>query len=444
MYPYKYYSGDTRDDDSEKDQKELISLKYDEKIQVYPLKQKNQEEGPQKVPKLPPGEFKPRKSLGQNFITDLNLMNKMCNSLKSPIEPPGDGSQVVELGSGIGSLTQILYKKYKNMTDDIGIEIDSRAVSQLSRTLPNLNLINDDVLQLTSEQVDYAKMSKERGKKLWIIGNLPFYITSQILLCLIDYRKYIDRAVVTAQWEVAKRVVARRNTKDYSILSVLLQIFAKAKILFKIPSQAFYPKPKVDAACIYIDNGNGYGYGNADCNGNGNLTGDSISVNVRKFKLLKRILRLAFGQKRKKLKSSMERILTKYKVELPEEILNMRPQDLSAKDFIDLVNNIHQRIHSGGGAGVVRNGATVGARTKFWSGANSEDIMVELRRGLEYDYNNALDKVNEITVRAKELGDMASAAGGAADRCEELEETKDRIWRKNKHGPSIPLKDLIY
>ncbi|UKK02405.2 dimethyladenosine transferase [Theileria orientalis] len=445
-------SGDTPIGGLEKKQKGLISLKYDEKIQVYPLKQKNLEEGSQKVPKLPPGEFKPRKSLGQNFITDLNLMNKMCNSLKSSIEPPGDGSQVVELGCGIGSLTQILYNKYRNMTDDLGIEIDSRAVSQLSRTLPNLNLINDDVLQ-----VDYAKISKDRGKKLWIIGNLPFYITSQILLCLIDYRKYIDRAVVTAQWEVAKRIVARKNTKDYSILSVLLQIFAKSKILFKIPSQAFYPKPKVDAACIYIDFNKENPFTQNDSNigkekventistNDGNVGVHSISSNVRKFKLLKSILRLTFGQKRKKLKSSMERILRKYKVELPEEILNLRPQDLSAKDFIDLVNKIHDHIYSGGGAGVVKNGVIMGFGTKLWSGANSSNIMVNMKTKSEGHYDYALDKVNEIAVGVSELGDSEGAAASAAvDRCEELEETEDRIWRKNKHGPSIPVKDLVY
>ncbi|UKJ89398.2 dimethyladenosine transferase [Theileria orientalis] len=402
---------------------------------------------------------RPRKSLGQNFITDLNLTNKMCNSLKSSIEPPGDGSQVVELGCGIGSLTQILYNKYKNMT---GIEIDSRAVSQLSRTLPNLNVINDDVLQ-----VDYAKISKERGKKLWIIGNLPFYITSQILLCLIDYRKYIDRAVVTAQWEVARRIVARTNTKNYSILSVLLQIFAESKILFKIPSQAFYPRPKVDAACMYIEfnkenpfseNGAITGQAKEDCiitgqaevdgaarTGYNNTTIRSVSTNVRKFKLLKRILRLSFGQKRKKLKSSLERILSKYKVELPEEVANLRPQDLSAEDFVGLVNKIHCHIRGGDGAGVVSNSAIVGLDTKLLSGAKSANIMANFRALSEGRHHCALDKAGEVTVGAAELGDFeAAAARPAVDGGKELEQTEDRIWRKDKHGPSIPVRDLIY
>ncbi|AFZ80870.1 signal peptide-containing protein [Theileria equi strain WA] len=124
--------------------KPLKSLQHESNFDIYPLK--HEEDDDQQVPTLPPSEFRPKQSLGQNFITDWNIMVKMCNSLEfGPDQGTATGKQVVELGAGIGSLTQILLKKYPEMT---AIEIDARAISRLSRTLPDLDIIHDDVLQV--------------------------------------------------------------------------------------------------------------------------------------------------------------------------------------------------------------------------------------------------------------------------------------------------------
>eukprot|EP00371_Babesia_bovis_P002755 XP_001611402.1 dimethyladenosine transferase [Babesia bovis T2Bo] len=193
------------------------------------------------------------------------------------------------------------------------IEIDARAISQLSRNLPDLDVIHDDVLQ-----VDYDAVSKAKGCKLWIIGNLPFYITSQILFCLVDYKRVIDTAVVTAQWEVAQRIVARPNQFEYSILSVVLQLYAKPSLCFKIPNYAFYPVPKVDSGVIRLEFKN--------------KTNPECAPLV-----LKRILRDSFNQRRKMLKTSLRTCLDQLEIpKLPSELEDIRPQQLPPEGFVAL------------------------------------------------------------------------------------------------------------
>ncbi|XP_952766.1 rDNA dimethyladenosine transferase, putative [Theileria annulata] len=505
--------------------RELKSIKYGENVDVYPLEIRKFNS---KVPKLPPGEFKyPRNGAfihlstvvsyiptiisslshstlhthrisslsGGNFITDLNLMYKMCNSLQHYSEDSGDGSQVIELGCGIGSLTHILYKKYKNMTGTVldfynyiairpkgtsnytaihfkylvsslsrstlcnhrisslsrstkRIEIDSRAVSQLSRTLPNLNIINQDVLQM-----DYKELSNRIGKKLWIIGNLPFYITSQILMCLLDYRKYIDRAVITAQWEVAERLVAPVGSKQYSILSVLTQMFTTPKILFKLSNNVFYPKPKVQSACIHLDfntsistksnsiEGKGANSTAMECTStNSTNTEDTSNINniketpfgvkevpfgdgrgpdtvmeeLKNVMLLREILRITFNQKRKKLKTSLANLLNKYNIKLPENVLELRPQNLSPSNFITLTNYIHKHINLG-------NSGNLGNSVN--SQENTENCKSSENTANSGNSSNLYKNINLIK--------------------NNLIENFERIWRKNKHGPKILISDII-
>ncbi|AFZ80868.1 dimethyladenosine transferase, putative [Theileria equi strain WA] len=170
----------------------------------------------------------------------------------------------------------------------------------------------------TNIQVDYESMSKVKGEKLWIIGNLPFYITSQILFCLVDYKSSIDRAVVTAQLEVAKRIVANPGDTDYSILSVVLQLYATPKLLFTIPNYAFYPKPKVHSGVI-------------------SLAFDPEKQPKCAPLILKRILKDSFGQRRKKLKTSLSQFLEQQEIEsLPHPLPDMRPQQLSPNEFESL------------------------------------------------------------------------------------------------------------
>ena len=173
---------------------------------------------------LPPGQFKPKQSLGQNFLSDQNYVLKIVDALKDDSE---EGCRVVELGPGPGALSRMLVQRYPKMT---AVEIDQRAVAFLDEKLPSLNVINMDVLDC-----DWTTMARERGGRLSVIGNLPFYITSQILFSLADHWKAVDTAVVTMQYEVAERIVAKPKSKQYGILSVVFQLYGNPILNFKIP-----------------------------------------------------------------------------------------------------------------------------------------------------------------------------------------------------------------
>jgi ribosomal RNA small subunit methyltransferase A len=191
---------------------------------------------------LPPGQFRPKQSLGQNFLSDQNYVMKICDSFSDDSEK---GTKVVEIGPGPGALTRVLYQRYPNMT---ALEIDQRAVAFLGEKLPGLRVIHIDVLE-----ADWPQLAAERGGPLNIIANLPYYIVSQVLFSLADSHKAIKKAVVTMQLEVAERIVAKPNTKAYGIPSVVFQLYGAPKINFKIPPTVFYPKPNVDSALLTLD-----------------------------------------------------------------------------------------------------------------------------------------------------------------------------------------------
>lgn len=183
------------------------------------------------TPTLPSGAFKPKQSLGQNFLRDGNTVTKILKAFhKDATRYRATVDKIVELGPGAGALTDPLVKTYG--TDVLQcIEIDPRSVELLSEKHPNLLVHHQDVLQ-----VDYPKMAQEVGQPLVVFGNLPYYITSQILFALADASHFgaVDCATVTMQWEVAQRMVASIKTKDYGILSVVFQLYGKHEILRRI------------------------------------------------------------------------------------------------------------------------------------------------------------------------------------------------------------------
>lgn len=156
-----------------------------------------------------------------------------------------EGRSVIEIGPGPGSLTRVLLPKYPKMT---AIEIDQRAIKFLNEKLPSLNVIHQDVLT-----VDWPNIAAERDGPVNIIANLPYHIVSQVLFTLADSHKAINKAIVTTQYEVAERIVAKPSTKEYGILSVVFQLYATPRMNFKIPPTVFYPQPKVDSALVTID-----------------------------------------------------------------------------------------------------------------------------------------------------------------------------------------------
>ena len=211
------------------------------------------------TPSLPGGTFRPKQSLGQNFLRDGNTVAKIVKAFvkdatdtldKNPNSEERDLTQsdlrAVELGPGAGALTDSLVPALGSNNLQC-IEIDPRSVELLGEKHPSLRVHHLDVLQ-----ADYPSIADEEGGPLSIIGNLPYYITSQILFALADasHTNAVRSATVTMQWEVGKRIVAPTRCKDYGILSVVFQLYADCKIHFKIPPTVFYPQPKVDSALI--------------------------------------------------------------------------------------------------------------------------------------------------------------------------------------------------
>mmetsp|Transcript_4360 Transcript_4360/g.6636 ORF Transcript_4360/g.6636 Transcript_4360/m.6636 type:complete len:316 (-) Transcript_4360:25-972(-) len=260
------------------------------------------------APTLPSGDFRPKQSLGQNFLCDRNYIYKICDSFRDESE---NGRTVIELGSGAGALTEVLFERYSDM---IAVDIDQRSIELLSASMPKLGLIQSDVLQ-----INYSELAKARGGKLNVIGNLPYHITSQILFMLCDHHRCINKAVVTLQLEVAQRIVASPNTKEYGILSVVYQLYAVPKILFKIPPTAFYPQPKVMSALVGL-----------------NFTGKGPNVNEKD---LKKVIGTSFQQRRKMLRQSLKPILDNGK-SVPEKFSTMRPEQLDPQQFVELTKAI--------------------------------------------------------------------------------------------------------
>lgn len=203
------------------------------------------------TPQLPSGKLAPKQSLGQNFLKDGNTVAKIIRAFDDDAKQHETRcgkplKSIIELGAGAGALTNKLVEKYG--TDILTcIEIDPRSIEILKDRYPDLSVLHKDVLQ-----VNYPELSQEKKQPLVIIGNLPYYISSQILFALADASHFgaVDMATVTMQWEVAQRMVAPTSCKDYGILSVVFQTYADVNCHFKIPPTVFYPIPKVDSALV--------------------------------------------------------------------------------------------------------------------------------------------------------------------------------------------------
>ncbi len=186
-----------------------------------------------------------KKSLGQNFLIDVNILNRIVDGA-SINETVG----VIEIGPGIGSLTEAIAKKAKKV---ISFEIDGRLLPILAETLAeynNVEIINNDILKVDVDNIIAEKMSD--CDKIMVVANLPYYITTPILTHLIENTEKIDGYVVMMQREVANRLNAKVGTKDYNSLTILLNYYTDVEYLFTVPKKVFVPAPNVESAVVKI------------------------------------------------------------------------------------------------------------------------------------------------------------------------------------------------
>lgn len=266
------------------------------------------------------GGFRPKQSLGQNFLRDENVAVRIVDSFRAAHTERGGLSRVVEVGPGMGALTGLLAREYADM---IGIEIDQRAVSLLRTKYADVDIRHGDVLE-----TDWGRLSQEvrpngeGTKRISVIGNMPYNIVSQILFSLLDApRGSIDMVVMMMQKEVGDRLVSETRKKSYGILSVVAQLYGDVSILFGVGGKCFYPQPDVTSCVVRFD-----------------LDGcEKFDTSNRTLvRGLKQVIKAGFGQRRKVLRNCLKQLCDSKGVELPQRWSSKRAEELTPLEFVQL------------------------------------------------------------------------------------------------------------
>lgn len=254
---------------------------------------------------------KPLKRFGQNYLVDQNIVKKIISEFS-----PSADDLIVEIGPGRGVLTEHLNK---NEAKVLAVEIDKRVIEDLREKFSNVEFINKDFLKITLTELS-------EDKKIRVIGNIPYNITSPILFKLIDEIDKVRDALFMVQYEVAKRIISKPRTKEYGILSVILNYFFEVGLCFKVPRTVFYPRPKVDSAVI-------------------KLKAKEIDSNFDKY-LFINVIKGAFGHRRKNLKNSYSNSIFKvYELSSFPVDLTKRAEELDLNDYLKIYNYFKSRIN---------------------------------------------------------------------------------------------------
>ncbi len=252
----------------------------------------------------------PRKHLGQNFLQDPNILRKIVESLELR---PDD--TVVEIGPGPGALTRLLAGACRLTA----VEVDDRAIERLREELGDrATIVEADILTIE------AKALLSGAGLLRVVGNIPYYITSDILFWVIDQRASISDATLMMQDEVAARLVAEPRTKAYGILSVFAQHYGRPRRLFGVSRNCFYPRPDVDSAVIRLD-----------------LRRDLPQVDDTLFRT---IVRGTFGKRRKTIRNGLSYAgVAREIVADLGPVADRRPEELRPEDFVRLTEEVQRR-----------------------------------------------------------------------------------------------------
>ena len=270
-------------------------------------------------------EFAFQKKFGQNFLIDAHVINKIISAADITKD-----DCVLEIGPGIGTMTQYLAESAGQV---VAVEIDKNLLPILDETLAeydNVTIINDDILK-----VDINKIVEERngGRPIKVVANLPYYITTPIIMGLFESHVPIDSITVMVQKEVADRMQVGPGTKDYGALSLAVQFYAKPQIVANVPPNCFMPRPNVGSAVIRL------------------TRHEEVPVQVDDEKLMFHIIRASFNQRRKTLANGLSNAPQVHlsKEEIQEciaelgEPLTIRGEALTLEQFAALSNIIGNR-----------------------------------------------------------------------------------------------------
>ena len=251
---------------------------------------------------------KAKKHLGQHFLTDKNIAEKIVNSLQSGEKY----HQVLEVGPGMGILSDFLLSN--KSLETFLVDIDTESFDYLKKRYPDLGnrLINADFLQMDFKEIFPGKMA--------VIGNFPYNISSQILFKILDNRDQVVEVVGMFQKEVAQRCAEKPGTKEYGILSVFLQAFYKVEYLFTVKPGVFNPPPKVNSAVI-------------------RLTRNEVETLDCDEKLFWQVVKAGFNQRRKTLRNALSSLINKDNMG-DDPLFELRAERLGVTDFVKLTNLI--------------------------------------------------------------------------------------------------------
>ena len=246
-----------------------------------------------------------KKKFGQNFISDKNLLSAIASDAQVSAE-----DEILEIGAGAGSLTQVLSQRAKKV---VSYEIDK----DLTDILQNLNLPNVEFVFCDFMKCEMQEIEQKFDKKFKVVANLPYYITTPIIFKLLEESKKLESLTIMVQKEVAERICANPGGKDYGILSVMVNFYGKPKITRIINRNMFFPAPNVDSALVNIEIEPKF---------------DVDRIAFSKF------VKACFSMRRKTLLNNLSTIFDKQKLKnvLSEEILKSRAEVLSLVQLIEI------------------------------------------------------------------------------------------------------------
>ena len=254
----------------------------------------------------------PKKALGQHFLKDLNIAQRIAETIDV-----GGGMPVLEIGPGMGVLTPFLLQNKE--IDLTCVELDSESVTYLLANFPELNgrIIEGDFLKMNLNEMYKGQFC--------VIGNFPYNISSQIFFKVLDHKDKIPICAGMIQKEVAERMASKPGTKAYGILSVLVQAYYDIEYLFTVHENVFDPPPKVKSAVIRMRRNETK---KIDCDED----------------LFVKVVKTAFNQRRKMMRNSLQAMLGQGHPLLADPVFMKRPEQLSVSEFVDLTNLIAKNI----------------------------------------------------------------------------------------------------
>lgn len=259
-------------------------------------------------------QVKAKKALGQHFLTDLNVAERIAGTISEPQLPEAAKKwaniPVLEIGPGMGVLSRFLLQTDRPLK---AVELDSESVEYLHKVYPLLSVVEGDFLKMNLDDVFEEEFA--------LIGNYPYNISSQIFFKVLDYKEKIPVVAGMLQKEVAERICSKPGSKVYGILSVLLQAWYDCEYLFNVPPDVFAPPPKVMSGVLRLTRN----------------SRTSLGCDEKKFKT---VVKTAFGQRRKTLRNSLGGLIPPGSPLLQDPIMALRPERLGVEDFIRLTQAI--------------------------------------------------------------------------------------------------------